>query len=317
MSVCSHLPSACAGDYSSVSLALDERLVSGTVPSELAALTSVLDLNLSLNQLSGTVPAELWHLTTLTNNLQLWENRISGTISTEVSRLSRMKGLYLEVNLLSGTIPTELALLSTSLTHNLGLCCQCGRHWDRPCEADAAGGLSGTIPTELGYLSKIGYQTGERDLDLGLNRLSGTVPTELGHLTHVTNLWLQNNRLSGTMPTELRALDKLQVLALENNLFSGTVPPLASLRLLTYCSLNSLAAPVCPPVGQRLPPACYDRALPIDCSTPPRFSVVPFVRERVLSPVVKFVLTIALVLVVVRWLERCFRRRESVGSTLV
>lgn len=313
MSVCSHLPTVCSGDYPSISLALDERLVSGTMPSELGALT-VVDLNLRLNVLSGTVPAALWQLTSLTNNLQLWENRISGTIATEVSRLSRLKGLYLEVNSLSGTIPTELALLSSSLTHNLGLCCNCGRHWEMPCEPNAAGGVSGTIPTEFGYLSKIGYLSGERDLDLGLNRLSGTVPTELGQLTHATNLWMQQNRLSGTMPTELHALSKLQVLALEGNLFSGTIPPLTSLRLLTYCSLNSLAAPVCPAVGQRLPPACYDHVLPEGCSTPPKASVVPYVRERVLSPVVQAMLTLAVVVAVVRWLVRWFRRRDSGGS---
>ena len=315
MSVCSHLPSACTGDYSSVYLALEERRVSGSVPSELGALSTVLDLNLRLNVLSGTMPAELWQLTSLTNNLQLWENRISGTISSEASRLSQLKGLYLEVNSLSGTIPTQLALLSASLTHNLGLCCNCGRHWERPCEPSGTG-LSGTIPTELGYLSKIGYQTGERDLDLGLNRLSGTVPTELGQPTHATNLWLQQNSLSGTIPAELQALSKLQVLAMESNRFSGTIPPLASLRLLSYCSLNSLAAPVCPAVGQRLPPVCYDHVLPLDCSTPPRFSVVPYVRERVLSPVGVITAALALlaaVVLVVRW----FRRRDTGGPLLV
>ncbi len=100
---------------STPSLALHERYLSGTIPTEIGRLSFNLAGGLYLhgNRISGTIPTEIGMLSKLSAYVMLDYNSLSGTIPTELSRLSHlMGGIFLRNNRLSGRVPVELAVLS-------------------------------------------------------------------------------------------------------------------------------------------------------------------------------------------------------------
>jgi hypothetical protein len=163
-----------------LSLWLDDNLLSGTIPPELARLTALHgEMSLNSNQLSGTIPATFGTLKT--GNLDLSYNLISGTIPTTFGlwRHANSRLLLLNNNLLTGTVPTELGLAALN--------------WGLDLHSNS---LSGTIPTQLGLHSSM-----QRMLDLHANALSGPLPSELGLLTNLAyHLELDHNSLVGTIP---------------------------------------------------------------------------------------------------------------------
>ena len=183
-----------------VALGLDNRELSGEIPSELGGLTKLRDLHLDSNRLSGEVPSELGGLANL-QSLYLDSNRLSGEIPSELGGLTNLQRLHLDSNRLSGEIPSELG----GLTNLQYLWLYSNR-------------LSGGIPSELGGLTDL------RQLYLHSNRLSGEIPSELGGLTDLRWLILSGNQLSGEIPSELGGLTDLQYLQLQSNQLSGEIP---------------------------------------------------------------------------------------------
>ena len=88
-------------------LALPERGLSGTIPSELSGLTELIRVLLPRNDLHGSIPAELGQLTNLTH-LDLSDNELTGAIPAELSQLVNLEILYLGGNQLTGCIPPTL-----------------------------------------------------------------------------------------------------------------------------------------------------------------------------------------------------------------
>ena len=138
-----------------VGLALLNRSLMGSIPSELGDLSSLEFLNLQNNSLTGSIPAELGKLSKL-QRLDLGYNALTGSIPTELGSLSSLQQLALGENQLDGTIPAELGNLSnlTSLWLNNN-------------------SLTGSIPSELGDLSEL------RWLYLYSNSLTGCIPVAL------------------------------------------------------------------------------------------------------------------------------------------
>ena len=91
-----------------VNLYLHTNNLSGSIPAELGNLTHLEMLDLSYNQLGGSIPAELGNLTKL-KRLRLHDNQLNGSIPVELGNLTNLSDLILNDNQLSGSIPAELA----------------------------------------------------------------------------------------------------------------------------------------------------------------------------------------------------------------
>ena len=187
-------------------LKLENRGLTGTLPSEIGRLTELTSLNLGnlgggpFNSLTGPIPPELGELKKL-EVLWLDSNYLSGNIPPEFGGLESLQTVFLDGNQLTGPIPPELGniplLYKLHLGHNK---------------------LSGPIPPELGKppaLSK---------LYLNDNQLEGPIPAELGSLTGLDELYLDNNHLEGPIPAELSGIRSLDKLSLDGNDFSGCIP---------------------------------------------------------------------------------------------
>lgn len=183
-------------------LALDETMITGTVPTELGKLSNMLSLWFNRNQLIGTVSvfASLW--SQAKRQRCLCANAYVSTYAV-----------------LSGSkIPSELGLMTTAFVFLL-----------------FENQLTGTIPTELGQLlwtprldeEHTDFFCCRRSIALFSNALTGPIPTEFGSMDAVQYLHLHNNDLSGSIPAELEALaltGDLQELNVSGTLLSGVVP---------------------------------------------------------------------------------------------
>ena len=183
-----------------VHLVLDQRGLSGRIPSELGLLSQLSLLQLTDNELQGTIPPELGRLGKL-ELLILAGNDIGGGIPADLADLASLSHMSLTGNDLSGDIPPELS----SLTKLRSLYLDDNR-------------LSGEIPGTLGSLSNL------RFLYINDNQLSGEIPSELGDMSTLEVLSLDGNRLTGVIPAELGDILTLEVLSLDGNLLEGAIP---------------------------------------------------------------------------------------------
>jgi hypothetical protein len=85
------------------SISLNNQVLDGTIPSEIALLSSLRSLDLSKNNLHGSIPSELFHFAAL-EKVYLYHNQLRGTLS-EMSDQSSITHLHLSHNKLSGSIP--------------------------------------------------------------------------------------------------------------------------------------------------------------------------------------------------------------------
>ena len=146
-------------------LLLQERQLTGEIPTGLGGLSNLQGLYLWGNQLTGEIPPELGGLSNL-EWLDIASNQLTGEIPTELGNLSNLEGLDIASNQLTGEIPTELGNLSNLTGLYL---------WGNQ--------LTGSIPPELGSLSNlkgwIPLPTGEMELgslsNLGLYLLGQPV----------------------------------------------------------------------------------------------------------------------------------------------
>ena len=140
--------------------------LSGTVPTELAALTALASLDLSYCQFTGSLPLEISRLSHL-EELHVDNNLLVGSISPEIASLSRLKRLSMGHNDFTGTIPSELGDMEELIVLEFN-----------------DNSFTSTIPTQLGSLGNL------NSLDLSYNELIGAIPFELGGMTLLENLYL-------------------------------------------------------------------------------------------------------------------------------
>ncbi|KAK9697449.1 hypothetical protein RND81_08G038300 [Saponaria officinalis] len=216
-----------------VQLHLDNNLIYGPIPPQIANLVNLTLLNLSSNLLNGSIPRELCRIKKLerlylANNslsgvippsfgeiphlglLDLSKNRLSGSIPDSFANLPQLRRLLLYENRLSGPIPTSLGgcinLEILDLSRNR---------------------ISGEIPSEVAGLSSLKLY-----LNLSSNYLSGLVPLELSKMEMVLAIDLSMNNLSGAIPSQLGSCVALEYLNLSGNRLEGNVPD--SLGQLSY-----------------------------------------------------------------------------------
>ena len=210
-------------------LFLDNRGLSGFIPSDVSELTELQTLSLGWNHLGRSIPPELGELSELAV-LALSYNNLQGAIPPELGKLTQLRELYLNNNGLRGEIPTELGQLTSLVGLSL-----------------VENHLTGSIPVAIGQLTNLEF------LDLGHNQLTGVIPAELHRLTVLVELHLDDNELSGEIPVELGQLTNLQRLDFSSNEISGAIPrefgQLASL-ILMYLNRNGLTGPLPAELGQ-------------------------------------------------------------------
>ncbi|KAH9768674.1 putative leucine-rich repeat receptor-like protein kinase [Citrus sinensis] len=203
-------------------------LLSGSIPSEIAALPMLQTLELPSNNLTGIIPLEMGRLRNLVH-LDLSDNCIWGYIPPTLGRLSKLENLNLSSNGLDGIIPLEMGrwrnLVHLDLSDNF---------------------LWGYIPPTLGRLSKL------ENLHLSSNSLVGNIPSTIGHLTQLTTFAIASNHINVSIPLEIGNLNFLQVLDLSRNEIGGSIPStlghLKTLRSLDL-SYNKLVGPIPSSVG--------------------------------------------------------------------
>ena len=157
----------CSSPKTVTSLLLADKLLTGTLPAEMANLANLSFLDLSLNALTGEIPTSIEKLTHL-EYLSLAFNSFSGIIPSEIGILSKLAFLNLRASNVEGKIPTELGGLSHLKTLRLD------GNW-----------LSGTIPEHLGNLGQA------QQMSFRKNYLTGRVATELCELRDISLVELE------------------------------------------------------------------------------------------------------------------------------
>ncbi len=234
-------------------LALPDRGLTGSIPTELGQLRELRNLDLSQNMLTGSIPASLGRLQEL-ESIRLYGNLLSGEIPPELGNLSRLHWIDLAGNELTGGIPASLGELTELRALSL-----------------AGNRLTGSIPPELGHLALLeGLYLGGNDMRgelpqelASLSRLevlqlhdmgvTGAIPSWLGLLSELTSIDLSKNNLTGPIPPSLGELSRLERLRLSENSLTGPIP--TELGRITgllglYLSESSLTGGVPPELGQ-------------------------------------------------------------------
>mmetsp|Transcript_16601 Transcript_16601/g.24340 ORF Transcript_16601/g.24340 Transcript_16601/m.24340 type:complete len:324 (+) Transcript_16601:72-1043(+) len=92
-------------------LKLSYNALTGRIPTEIGELIGLKRLWLNANQLTGSIPTEICGLTAL-REVRLFKNRLTGRVPTEIGQLTALTALYVDSNQLTGPIPTELGQLT-------------------------------------------------------------------------------------------------------------------------------------------------------------------------------------------------------------
>jgi hypothetical protein len=155
---CQWMGVGCDLNLSVTALHLDERNVTGTLPSELESLVYLQEIDMDSNSISGTLPSWLGEFEFLeiidmdTNNLSgsipltlynaaalrvldLDSNKLTGSISDDIENLTELYFLQLDFNMLTGSIPSVLGQLSELQYLSLF-----GNNFTQPIPADLCGG---------------------------------------------------------------------------------------------------------------------------------------------------------------------------------
>lgn len=223
------------------SLHLENNLLYGPFPSNLANLTSLRLLSmprcglsgslpatplpplldtlwLDQNSLTGTIPWDAWHLPDSLTWLSVFHNRLSGPLPNALP--TSLTHFDVSYNALDGSLPAELL---AQLPPALELFYANDNR------------LTGTLPQA--QLLPIGSASGQLSVDWSNNSLSGPVPTAWslrpGEAPAI-QVWLGGNQLNGTLPadTSLLALD---VVDLSFNRLTGAAGGVHALLCLFSC----------------------------------------------------------------------------------
>lgn len=189
-------------------LYLDNNLLSGPIPPELATLPALRRLELQMNNLTGEIP-DLGPLQNLTF-LDASDNSLSGEFPSGKLPASVVE-ISLRSNRLEGEIPGGAvaalpALQVMDLSHNL---------------------LRGAVPGTVFEHPSL------EQLTLAYNQLESIKPPGDGGLgSRLIALDLGHNRLGGYLPAFLGSMPRLSALSLENNRFTGMIPTRYAVRVV-------------------------------------------------------------------------------------
>lgn len=189
-----------------ISLMMDNNVISGPLPKELAQLKKLTYIYLGNNSLTGPIPPELGNLVDL-QELSLWNNNLESVIPNELGNLSKLRFLNLHNCNLYGGLPKEFGNLKNMEIMRLYM-----------------NQLTGTIPDTWSNLKNLTL------LILYNNYLTKTFPSWLQELPNLYNVSISYNFFYGDMP-KLTSF-KLPFLSVTCNFFSGAAPTPPSTMML-------------------------------------------------------------------------------------
>eukprot|EP00884_Botryococcus_braunii_P007540 jgi/Botrbrau1/16788/Bobra.150_2s0018.2 len=181
-------------------LDLSHNRLEGSLPSEWGQLKSLAALDINTNLLTGTLPAQWMDMENLTT-LHVERNSLVGSLPKEWGQLRRLRDINVGQNNLSGTLPPPWMGMEDLTTLSMG-----------------ENSLRGSLPSEWGRLRRLAT------LDMRSNLLSGTLPAQWSGMEKLTNLFLWGNGLVGSLPSEWGKLTRLETLDMRSNLLNGTLP---------------------------------------------------------------------------------------------
>ncbi|XP_038905071.1 probable LRR receptor-like serine/threonine-protein kinase At3g47570 [Benincasa hispida] len=184
----------------------------------------VMTLNLEARQLTGSLPSSLGNLTHLTE-IRLGDNNFHGPMPQEFGKLIRLRHLNLSFNNFDGEIAAnishcvELLVLELSLNEFVG---QIPHQFFTLSKLERLGfggnNLVGIIPPWMGNFSSLFR------LSFALNDFHGSIPSELGHLSRLKLFTVYGNYLTGIVPPSIYNITSLTYFSLTQNRLQGTLP---------------------------------------------------------------------------------------------
>ena len=158
---------------------LSGNMLTGSIPAVVANFLGLQGLILSSNYLSKTIPEELSMLSAL-QALLLDDNELTGTIPASLGNQSTIYTVYLSQNRLWGSLPSALLrwaeYVDVSFNSLTGALPDVQTPTYRVTNVFTASNnqFTGTIPQSL--ISRMsGYNTGDKYLNIGSNRLEGNI----------------------------------------------------------------------------------------------------------------------------------------------
>ncbi|XP_066380792.1 MDIS1-interacting receptor like kinase 2-like [Miscanthus floridulus] len=181
--------------------AMEENMITGSLPPVLSNLEKLEVLTVHANNLTGSIPKELSNLANL-HLLKLSQNKISGNIPPEFGRMKNLQYLDISANKLSGSVPQELGSCTKLIYLRIN-----------------DNNLTGHLPTTIGSLGEL-----QLLLDVSNNKLTGKLPPELGNLVMLEVLNLSHNQFSGSIPSSIGSMASLSTLDVSYNDLEGFLP---------------------------------------------------------------------------------------------
>ncbi|CAH9083385.1 unnamed protein product [Cuscuta epithymum] len=187
-----------------ISINLDSKSVSGSLPSDITLLSELRSLSVQRNSLSGTLPS-FANMSNL-EDLYLNNNNFSSTPQGFLLGIPKLQTLSISENANLG--PWQIP---TYLTESTNLKSLYASH----------AGIFGSIPDFFDSFPNL------QDLKLSYNNLTGSLPQSFSS-SEIQNLWLNNQQqgLSGTIEV-LSSMTQLSQVWLHANSFSGPIPDLS------------------------------------------------------------------------------------------
>lgn len=235
-----------SGEVTAISL--ENKSLSGVIPSSVSNLQNLKSLWLPSNHISGKLPLELVRCSNL-KVLNLTINRMTGNIP-DLSPLKNLEILDLSANLFTGNFPSWVGSLTCLVKLGLGF-----NSFEESEIPESIGNLknltwlylpkshlireipesifelkglmtfdisrnniSGDFPKSIAKLQNL------TKIEFFLNNITGEIPPEIGNLTHLREIDISSNHLTGNLPQELGNLKNLTVFQCYNNHFIGELP---------------------------------------------------------------------------------------------
>jgi Leucine-rich repeat (LRR) protein len=200
----------------------------GKIPEFSPSMTKLKNLSIQVNDklTSPTIPTSIGNLVGL-ESLNLNGNILSGVIPSTIGNLTKLKSLYLGNNLLTGEIPPSIGNLNLATSIDLSnnkltsIPATIGNATSLQYLSLATNELSGSIPSEIGNLKNL------TNLLLSVNKFSGGIPN-FENLDNLLTLTLNGNMLTGSIPGTIKNMAKVQVITLNNNQLTGDIPQFPS-----------------------------------------------------------------------------------------
>ena len=186
-------------------LNLQQNLIRGAFPQEIANLSNLTSIHMGMNMMSGTIPISALVQCSKLIYIYLYSNLFTGSLASDAFNtvnMNKLQALSLESNHLTSSLPIDFGSNLTSL-QRLFL---------------GANRFSGSLPSTLSLCSKL------IELDIYSNQFSGSLPEVVLGMSSMKLFYVFDNSFTGTISSSIRNATKLVAFFANENFLSGTLP---------------------------------------------------------------------------------------------